>query len=95
MKVAGNNRVTDWPKLGPSLLIATALVVAIRTARWAAKQPPDALCSDIDEELDREISFAIRMTDRVLGALLQKRQGLFPTRLEPFYEAGSEEDVQR
>jgi hypothetical protein len=62
MKVIGHNRVTDWPKLGPSLLIATALVVAIRTARWAAQRAPDALCADVDPELDREVDFAIRIT---------------------------------
>lgn len=28
MKVTGYERKTDWPKLGPSLLIATALIVA-------------------------------------------------------------------
>jgi hypothetical protein len=26
----------DWPKLGPSLHIAISLIVAIRTAKWAA-----------------------------------------------------------
>ncbi len=28
----------DWPKMGPSLLIATALIVAIRTARLAGEE---------------------------------------------------------
>jgi hypothetical protein len=41
MKVAGHDRKPDWDKLGPSILIATALIVAIRTAKWAAK---GALC---------------------------------------------------
>ena len=35
--VIGHDRKTDWPKLGPSILIATALIVAIRTAKWATK----------------------------------------------------------
>jgi hypothetical protein len=37
MKVVGNERRPDWPKLGPSIIIATALIVAIRTAKWVAK----------------------------------------------------------
>ena len=42
MKVVGNERRPDWPKLGPSIIIATALIVAIRTAKWAAKSSRDA-----------------------------------------------------
>lgn len=94
MKVAGHNKVTDWPKLGPSLLIATALIVAIRTAKWAATASPDAKLSDVDQELDVEVGFAIRITDRVLSALLHKKHGMFPQRLEALYEA-TEDDVPR
>ena len=42
MKVVGNERRPDWPKLGPSIIIATALIVAIRTAKWVAKSSADA-----------------------------------------------------
>jgi hypothetical protein len=51
MKVVGNERRPDWPKLGPSIIIATALIVAIRTAKWVAKSSADAQFSDIDVEL--------------------------------------------
>ena len=96
VKVIGHTRSPDWPKLGPSLIIATALVVAVRTAKWAAKASPDAHCSDIDHELDREVSFAIRITDRVLKALLQRKEGLIPQKLEPIHEACShEEDIMK
>ncbi len=94
MRVAGHNRVTDWPKLGPSLLIATALVVAIRTARWSAKASLDAHLADVDHSLDAEVGFAIRVTDQVLNALLKRKEGLFPQRSEAFYEA-TEEDVAK
>ena len=57
VEVIGHNTGPDWPKLGPSMLIATALVVAIRTARWAAKAPGAGL-SDVDADLDREVDFA-------------------------------------
>ena len=59
MQVIGHNTGPDWPKLGPSLLIATALVVAVRTARWAAKAPGEGF-ADVDAELDREVAFAAR-----------------------------------
>jgi hypothetical protein len=35
-EIGGYNDVPDWPKMGPSLLIATCLIVAIRTAKWSA-----------------------------------------------------------
>ena len=91
VNVTGHTRVTDWPKLGPSLLIATALVVAIRTAKWAAQRSPDALCSDVDDNLDREVDFAVRITNRVLHALLRQKAGLFPEKLVAIYEPGDED----
>ena len=55
MKVVGNDRRPDWPKLEPSIIIATALIVAIRTAKWAAKAAGDAHFSDLDMDLDKEV----------------------------------------
>jgi hypothetical protein len=92
MRVAGYERKTDWPKLGPSLLIATALIVAIRTARWAAKGAIDAKLSDVDVDLDREVSYAVRISIRVMHELLRRHESLFPQKLDPICEAGSEED---
>jgi hypothetical protein len=74
VEVIGHNTDPDWPKLGPSLLIATALVVAIRTARWA--KAPGVGLSDVDPELDGEVDFAVRVVDRVLHALLKKLPGM-------------------
>lgn len=88
----GQERRPDWPKLGPSIIIATALIVAIRTAKWAAKTPGSAEYSDVDVELDKEVSFAARISIRVMQELLRRHESLFPQRLEPIYEAGSEED---
>jgi hypothetical protein len=89
MEVIGHNKNPDWPKLGPSMPIATALVVAIRTARWAAKAPGAGL-SDVDASLDKEVDFAVRVADRVLRALLKKHPGLFPQRQEPIYAPDEE-----
>lgn len=89
MEVIGHNRVPDWPKLGPSLLIAVALVVAIRTARWAAKAPGAGL-ADVDPELDKEVEFGVRVADRVLHTLLRKHPAMFPQKREPIYAPGDE-----
>ncbi len=83
---------TDWPKLGPCLVIATALIVAIRTARWAAKASPGPLLHDVDVELDREVEFAIRVAGRVLDALVTRKPGLFPQKREPVF-TGVEEPL--
>ena len=91
MRVAGHDRQTDWPKLGPSILIATALIVAIRTAKWAAKTT-DTYCSDVDHELDREVSFAGRIMHRVIHSLVRKDPAMFPQVNVPYYEACSDND---
>lgn len=92
MKVVGHDRRPDWPKLGPSIIIATALIVAIRTAKWAAKASGDVKIADVDVELDKEVSFAARISIRVMHELVRRHESLFPQQNVPIYEAGSEED---
>lgn len=87
MGVIGYERNPDWPKLGPSMLIATALVVAIRTAKWPTTNP---IVSDVDPELDQEVEFAIRITSRVMHALTQKSPCLFPETKTPIHEPDDE-----
>ena len=78
--------------MGPSLIIASALIVAIRTAKWAAKGVGDATFSDVDVDLDREVSYAVRISIRVMHELVRRHESLFPQKLNPIFEAGSEED---
>jgi hypothetical protein len=40
IEVGGYHERTDWPKMGPSLLISTALIVAIRASRWRRGATP-------------------------------------------------------
>ena len=93
MKQVGSQWRIDWPKMGPSILIATALIVAIRTARWAAKDAGDPLISDVDSELDREVSYAARITIRVMHELMKKHENLFPGKREPIFDGIHDEDV--
>jgi hypothetical protein len=68
--------------MGPSLLIATCLILAIRTARWPVRS--DERVSDMD--LEREIEHAAHLAGRVLSKTLQIlsflawciESGLFP-----------------
>jgi hypothetical protein len=93
MKQVGTQWKIDWPKMGPSILIATALIVAIRTAKWAAKAASDPLISDVDNDLDREVSYAARITIRVMHELMKKHESLFPGKREPIFDGIHDEDV--
>jgi hypothetical protein len=72
------------------MLIATAMVVAIRTARRGAAETPDPLCSDVDPALDREVDFALRITECVFHSLLRRHPNWFPQKRIPIYETDEE-----
>jgi hypothetical protein len=77
MEVIGHNTGPDWPKLGPSMLIATPLVVAIRTARWAAKAPGAGL-SDVDADLDREVATDFPFRSLEIEGLISAKRAISP-----------------
>jgi hypothetical protein len=90
LEVGGFHDRPDWPKMGPSLLIATCLIVAIRTAKWPARSA-DALSG---QELSDEIQYAMHIAGRVMMMLVTKYETIFPNRKEPWYQANGE-DVPR
>jgi hypothetical protein len=90
MEIGGYKDVPDWPKMGPSLLIATCLIVAIRTAKWSATI--DARNSNC--ELKREIDFAAQVANRVLAHLESAHPSIFPSRKQPWYRATSEDQPE-
>ena len=51
MKIGGYDNITDWPKIGPSLLIATCLIVAIRTANWSTSHDPATSNIELEKEI--------------------------------------------
>jgi hypothetical protein len=75
-------------------LIATALIVAIRTSKWAVRGEDDHKLSDVDVELDKEVRFAARISMRVLNVLLKRHEDLFPQKLVPMWEP-TDEDVPK
>jgi hypothetical protein len=83
LEVGGYEQRPDWPKVGPSLLIATCLILAIRTAKWPAVFDKHTA----HPELDREIDFAEHLAGRVLSTLVSKRESIFPQKREPWYRS--------
>lgn len=87
LEVGGHHDRPDWPKLGPSLLIATCLILAVRTAKW----PPTGSDMTSNPELDKEIDYAAYQADRVLSRLVSRFASVFPRRKVPWYMADDED----
>jgi hypothetical protein len=83
----GYREYPDGPKLGPSLLISSCLILAICTAKWAASH--DEKLSN--HELDKEIDYSIHLADSVLSKLLARKNILFPRKREPWYQPDDED----
>ena len=90
LEVGGYTDHPDWPKMGPSLLIATCLILAIRTAKW----PPSFDPSFSEASLDQEIKYAAHLAGRVLSALMSRNDAIFPNVKKPWYKP-DEEDVSK
>jgi hypothetical protein len=65
LNIGGYEDRPDWPKMGPSLLIATCLILAIRTAKWPSRSS-DSTASNAD--LEREIEHAAYLAGPSLRA---------------------------
>jgi hypothetical protein len=76
--------------MGSSLLIATSLIVAIRTAKW----PPRADTMLSEQGLNEEIEFAVQVAQRVLMNLMTRFEAIFPQRKEPWYQATEEDSPE-
>jgi len=87
LDIGGYNSRPDFPKMGPSLLIASCLILAIRTARWLPNCDP----SLAEKNLEDEINFAIRTANRVLANLVTHYESIFPQRKEPWYQPNNED----
>ena len=76
--------------MGPSLLIATCLILAIRTAKWAARS--DNTASNMD--LEKEIDHAAHLAGRALAKLIAKNPSIFPNAKKPWYQPDGEDQPQ-
>ena len=90
LDIGGYQDRLDWPKMGPSLLISTCLIVAVRTAKWPARAD-DSLSR---QELADEIQFAASVASRVMATLVSKFGTIFPSRKEPWYQATEDQSLK-
>jgi hypothetical protein len=90
LDIGGYEQKPDWPKMGPSLLIAACLILAVRTAKW----PPRSVGTESDRDLDVEVENAIRLAGRVFASLVSHRQSIFPQKREPWF-VPNDEDVAK
>lgn len=88
LDVGGFEERPDWPKMGPSLLIATCLILAIRTS----KRPAVFDASFSNTDLDTEVEYSIHLARTALSALMKHHEAIFPRRKEPWYQPSGEDD---
>jgi hypothetical protein len=82
LDIGGYDQRPDWPKMGPSLLIASCLILAIRTAKWL---PRSSGGTTSDRDLDVEVDHAIHLAGRVLSHLVSRDGNVFPQKREPWF----------
>lgn len=89
-RIGGHRKEVHRQKLGPALMIASSLIVAIRTARWAPTHS-DGLA---DSEWEKEVEHSIRIAKIVLSHLTRSCPELFQQTDVPWYIATDEEVPQ-
>jgi hypothetical protein len=86
--IGGYEQRPNWPKMGPSLLIASCLILGIRTAKWSARSSGGTAT---DRDLEVEIEHAIHLVGQVFSALVSRHQSIFPQRREPWFAPNGED----
>ena len=86
-QIGGYRREVDYQKLGPALLVASSLVLAIRTARWS----PTTSDGLAHVEWKKEVEHSVRIAKIVLSLLTSRSPELFQTTKVPWYVANDEE----
>jgi hypothetical protein len=87
MRIGGYRQEVDQQKLGPALLIASSLVLAIRTARWNPTHS-DGLA---DVDLEKEVEHSVRIAKIVMSHLSGRYPELFTLKEVPWYVPRDEE----
>ncbi len=87
MEIAGYRREVDLSRMGPTLVIASSLILAIRTARW----PRIAVDTGSQPEWEAEVEQAVKMAHRIFAYLLNKSPFLFQHKDVPWYQPGEDE----
>ena len=85
--VGGYRREVDFQKLGPALIIASSLMLAIRTARW----PPTHSDGLANMEWEREVGHSVRIEKIVLSHVTARCPEMFQMKDVPWYVATDDE----
>lgn len=85
--IGGYRREVDFKKLGPALIIASSLVLAIRTARW----PPTHSDGLANMEWEKEIEHSVRIAKIVLSHVTARCPEMFQMKDVPWYVASDDE----
>jgi hypothetical protein len=85
--IGGYRREVDFQKLGPALVIASSLVLAIRTARW----PPTQSDGLVNMEWEKEIEHSVRIAKIVLSHVTARCPETFQMKDVPWYVATDDE----
>jgi hypothetical protein len=86
-RFGGHRREVDYQKLGPAILTASSLVLAIRTARWSPTHS-DGLAH---VEWEKEVEHSVRIAKIVLSHLTARSPELFQTKDVLWYVATDRE----
>ena len=89
-RIGGVRKEVDYQKLGPALLIASSLVLAVRTARWPATHSEGL--ADVDWQKEVEHSACVART--MLTHLTSRFPNLFTAKDVPWYQT-TDDDVPR
>lgn len=76
----------DLSRMGPTLVIASSLILAIRTARW----PRIVVETASQPEWDAEVEQSVRLAHRIMSHLLAKSPFLFQQKDVPWYQPEDE-----
>jgi len=85
-----HDRTTDLTRLGGALVTASAVILAIRTAR----REPKYDLRDSNRDWDAEIKFAVELSTAVLGHAIAHHAEFFPSVPVKFTDGIVEEDLQ-
>lgn len=86
-QIGGYRSEVDQQKLGSAFVIASSLILAIRTARWPTTHS-DGLAN---MEWEKEVEHSVRIARLVLSHITARYPDLFPSRQVPWYVATDED----
>jgi hypothetical protein len=89
-QIGGYRPEVDQQKLGPTLVIASSLILAIRTARWPTTHS-DGLA---DMDWEKEVQHSVRVGRIVLAHLTARYPDLFQCKQVPWYVATDDDSPE-